>query len=197
MIEVGNVTASEYDGKHLTIQVDGFGEEDAGVPFGEGRMLNGVMHRPADPELDADGQPKPEASCAAMYWYEGGALHAIAADDPRIHAQMPPVGKGETIIACSDGCFVLLGANGIQFYAPASGKAHVFEMKRGGAIQMRHADGAGVVLDGSKALIHSGGGSTWIELRDDGGTLAGNWSLKGSIQPVVPLTVGAVLISGV
>lgn len=197
-LDIGNATASEYDGKHLTVQVDGYGEGDAGMPYGEGHMLNGVMHRPADPELDADGQPKPEASCAVVYWHEGGRIHPIAADDPRIHAKLPPIGKGETVVACSDGCFLLLGANGIQAYAPFGNAAHVLEMKRSGAIQMRHAEGAGIVLDGSKALIHSGGtGGAYIEIRPDGGTLNGNWSLKGTIQPLLPIVPNAILITGV
>lgn len=188
-LDIGNATASEYDGKHLTVQVDGYGEDASGMPYGEGHMLNGVMHRPADPELDADGQPKPEASCGVVYWHEGGRIHAIAADDPRIHAKLPPVGKGETIVVCSDGCFLLLGANGIQAYAPKDGAAHVIEMKRGGAVQIRGAGGASVILDGAKATLTAAAGS-YIEVGNGGITLGGNVKVLGALSgPTAPSPV--------
>ena len=189
MMDIGNATASEYDGKSLQVQVDGYGDKDARPPYGDAIMVNGVLHRPDDPGVDADGEAKPEESCAQVYFWEGGRLHPIAANDPRIFGKMPALEKGDTAIACADGTFILLSkTKGVTVYVPdGAGSASALEISRAGVIQARTKGGAGMVLNGANALLHSNGGA-YIELKSDGsGTLCGNFNLKGSIQPLAPI----------
>lgn len=188
--DLGVVTATQLESGHPQAQVDGYGE-GAAVPFGDVHWISGVCHRPLDPELDAQGQPIANKSCQALYFWEGGRLHVIPTVDPRIVAKLPALKKGSTILPSANGSFLQVDGDGnIQLYVPYGGKASVVEVNvTTGAITARTGEGAGVVLNGTKALMHSGGGSTFIEVRDDGGTLAGNWKVQGSLMGPVPAPV--------
>lgn len=185
--DLGIITATQLDGRHVQGQVDGYGA-NAAVPFGDVHWISGICHRSLDPGLDNDGQPVATKSCQALYFWEGGRLHVIPTVDPRIVAKMPPLKKGSTIIPCANGSFVQADGDGnIQLYVPYGASASVVEISvETGAITARTGEGAGCVLNGSTALIHSGNGQTFMEIRDDGITLAGNVKVQGALMGPVP-----------
>lgn len=96
--DIGLAMLSEYDRDgFLGIQVDGYGEEQAGLASYEAHGLLGTLGRPMDPDVGPDGQPIEGMSCQVMYAHEGSKAHAFCLNDPRTLSKLPELLKGEKV----------------------------------------------------------------------------------------------------
>lgn len=102
-MESGVIVGSEYKEDGLHLQVDGYGEDNAGVEPAVYSHPAGFMSRPLDPELDPEGLPLPLKSCQAIYYWEGGRCHVIPTADPRAVVNLPRLGKGDACMFSADG----------------------------------------------------------------------------------------------
>lgn len=113
-LDIANVTSTGVDADgYLEVQHDAEGEQNAGVPGGQACYPHGLWSRPIDPQIDpASGQPIPSKACRVLTMYEGGVLHSMPLDDPRVVAALPAINAGETILYGDFGNFFRLHADG-------------------------------------------------------------------------------------
>lgn len=120
--DMGVAMTSVYDADgFLGVQYDAEGENNSGVQPYEVHPVNGVLHRPKDPQVDASGNPVLGAT--VMFGMEGGRGHIIPLGDPRtIGPLLALIQKGETLLFSDFGQFVRLTADGaIAMYTTDSG----------------------------------------------------------------------------
>ena len=98
-LDIGLVMLTEYnDNGILGIQVDGYGEDKAGLASYMAQGACGELARCMDPALDANGQPLQGQACEVMYAHEGSRGHAWCLNDPRTLTKLPIMQKGEKLI---------------------------------------------------------------------------------------------------
>lgn len=98
-LDIGLVMLTEYnDNGILGIQVDGYGEEQAGLASYMAQGACGELARCMDPELGPNGQPLQGKACEVMYAHEGSRGHAWCLNDPRTLTKLPQMHKGEKIV---------------------------------------------------------------------------------------------------
>lgn len=112
-LDIGIAMGSEVDNKgHLSVQIDGYGEGQAGVAPYEVQAIGGILRRPLDPVVDGEGNPDPTKACPTMYGMEGGRGHAFPLLDPRTVAKMPVIQKGEALVPGDAGQFIRFHVDG-------------------------------------------------------------------------------------
>lgn len=107
--DIGIPTFSENDADGFVgVQVGVYGTDNksSGCPAGEVHTPYGFYCRPLDPTIDADGNLDPTKSGQALYAWQGGQLHLIPLQDPRVVPNLPPLGKGEAMLYGREGQFV-------------------------------------------------------------------------------------------
>lgn len=92
------------------IELDLFGEQEAGAPPAELHSPFGFLSRPLDPDVDADGNAT--LGCQALVADEGGTRHAWLGSDPRIIPLLPSLKKGEALFYGAKGQFVRMHEDG-------------------------------------------------------------------------------------
>lgn len=102
---------SDLDGDGFVgVQLDLYGEQEAGGPPAELHSPYGFLSRPLDPDTDADGNAT--LGCQALVADEGGTRHAWLGSDPRIIPILPSLKKGESLLYGPKGQFVRMHADG-------------------------------------------------------------------------------------
>ena len=191
----GVVASTAYDSDgFLTVQVDLYGDApNAGAPFGELQLPYGEYGRPCDPEIDADGVPKPSAACQALYWWDGPRQHVMPMQDPRIIPNLPKLSPGSKVWYAAGKAsnykptflhFDAATGDAVLYVPSADGsKAHVLSLSMSGDnITVRHSSGSGVSFTSTSAVINGPDGSTYLELKSAGAAvLNGNLQVTGSL----------------
>ena len=209
--DIGVAMLSEYDADgFIGIQVDAFGEEYSGVEPYEAHHTLGFVSRPRDPEVDSEGNPKPEASCTVLYGMEGPRGHAMLLGDPRSTAKLPKLKKGGAMFyapaaksyALFDGIDEKTGKRPGSFTVATAlgdtGKSHVLslDVRADGkeAVSLKHGAGHGLDLgaDGS-ALLRNQAGDAWLSANDDGVDVSGAMTVQGSLAVGAPAAQAVVL----
>jgi hypothetical protein len=179
--EYSSCVASEWKDGALKVMPDLLGEEPSGAGFEPLQSL-GLMARPEDPE---DGKG-------------AGCLHAFQADegfamptvDPRAIGRVPQGPKGSTTLyatAKDQTSYVHLDGSGYQQLLIKYGDKSLsitLDTTTDGAehISIRHGEGHGVVLTGSKQiLLTSANGKNYLELSDSGTVIQGPLKVIGAI----------------
>lgn len=173
-------------------QPDYYGEGQSGGEPCESVMPYGLIGRPRDPDVSADGT-QPIKGAGLMYFRDGARGGAYPTADPRDLAKIPPEKKGSAGQYCAAGGFHLLdGDNGSwQLHVPyedaegATAMAIAVDVSDPAAatIQLAHGAGMNVVLDGAdkSVKIFSANGSNWLKITNDAVEVAGNLKLTGAI----------------
>jgi phage baseplate assembly protein gpV len=201
--QLGSCTYSEYDvDGFLGIQVDGFGEDESGVPPYETWHPFGFVGRPLDP--DSDG------SCAVLIFFDGDEGFTVAMSDSRAAALIPPVKKGgssqyATPKALTTRSFdVHDGDDGtkqiyIEYFDGGTLKAHVVTIgldANGKAFcEFLHGDGMGLTCIEKVAMLRNAPGSVYVSVDDDGATINGNTKINGSLSVVGDMSADGEVIA--
>lgn len=178
-------TMSVYDADgYLGIQVEGFGD-GAGVDHGEVHTPYGLISRPLDPTVDAQGRIDPAKSGQALIVWDGPRMHVIPTQDCRVIPKLPRVKKGGSMLYGATGSFMLIdGETGSHTtYIPCrftgdtpGGSASIsVNVDTPGAefISVVHPSGMCISMSGDQVTILGQGGACSLTVKPDGIQLLG------------------------
>lgn len=201
-LDFAQVVLSEYDDdKHLGVGLDHYGEAESGGQSAEVLAPLGILARPMDPETANDGSP--EVASEALLMTVGDRLYALALNDPRVTATLPPLKKGGFLTYCpaAPGSFFVFdgvdpnGANragsftlSTKYTSGGSKRAHMLQMdvRTDGkeAVSLKHGEGMGLQIAAgglNSAVLRNAKGNAFVEVNDDGIVLAGKVKHQGSM----------------
>lgn len=125
---LGTATGSFYDADgYLGVSYDSDGSEGGGLSSGadatpiipsggtpqyETITPGGLLFRPLDPTVDANGNPNAALSPLSLMLFEGGRGYSIPLTDPRTVVKLPPLGKGDCVLYGGGGvsCVRIVGS---------------------------------------------------------------------------------------
>lgn len=190
--DLGTCVVSLYDADgFLGVGVDLYGELNAGARTFEVLHPFGFISRPADPDVDENGEPIRGAG--ALYGFEGEHRGVcIPLTDPRPILLMPQLKKGGSAQYAQKGSFsVLDGDHGswlllVPYANRSKSLALAANVETTGkeAIQLIHGTGMNITLAsdptaGDYIQITSKSGTTWIRVDDTGHTISGDLQVEG------------------
>lgn len=188
--EVGSCVLTEYnDDGFLMAQPDGLGA-DARLASYELHHQAGFESRPADPEVDADGNVIQGRGCNLLLGTVGNERHAVLLADPRFVLSRPPLGKGDAVqyaLRTAPSFDHHSGEDGTKtIYVEVGDSAHLIIVGHDGngdpIVEIVHADGMAITMLKNSLVIKNNAGDCYIELNDSGGTLNGNWKVVGAFD---------------
>ncbi|HEX2879301.1 MAG TPA: hypothetical protein VHO25_07170 [Polyangiaceae bacterium] len=187
------LTDVDEDG-FLLVQPEGYGGQKSKVEAFELHHTFGFASRCNDPDVDGDGRAKPGRACTVFYANDGNVTHGFLSHDPRYVEKIPPLKKGGAVMYGGNGGFASFDGSETTWtlYVPfewdADGvatKAHVVTVGLDGnakpILELAHGNGQAVTMLDDSLTLAGKGGTTFIEIREDGGTLSGNWKVAGDI----------------
>jgi hypothetical protein len=198
-IDFVQMLLSEYDDdKHLGVNVDHYGDGDAGGQSAEVICGLGTLARPVDPETANDGSP--DVASEAMLFTQGDRLLAMPINDPRTMPRLPPLKKGGFIAYCpaAPGSFWLwdgkrddgkkAGTFTLSTKYAKDAKAHLLTLDvrsdDDAAVMLLHGQGMGLTMTAggkNSAVLRNAGGNAYVETNDDGLVLVGKTKIQGSV----------------
>lgn len=195
--ELGQCIATSYDAAgFLRAQHDGLG---ASPKVGSSEVLYplGFAARARDPETDSDGKALEGGGCKLLIGFDGTEYKVIFVGDQRALARMPPLKAGSSVQSADTGnggpvsIDVHDGEDGTkQIYVEIDDSAHVVTIGRDGngepVVEFTHCRGMSLSMFRDAAVLKNRTGNVYVELKDAGGTLNGNWKVTGAFD------VGAV-----
>ena len=195
-LELAVAVLSEYDADgFIGLAIDAYAAPGKGLPSYETMHPLGLISRPRDPAVDADGVPTLGATTLRMI--SGNEEHSLAFGDPRATPKLPRLKKGGVALYADTGKttipFLLLDGNtgGAQLYipygSPATASTIAIDVSTVGAesIQIVHGAGMGFTMTaGGKndSILHNKAGDAFLNVNDDGVTINGNTQLIGAVQ---------------
>lgn len=193
-LELAVAVLSEYDADgFIGIAIDAYAEPTKGLPSYEAMHPLGLISRPRDPVVDADGVPTLGATTLRMI--SGNEEHSLAFGDPRATPKLPRLKKGGVAMYADTGKatipFLLLDGDtgGAQLYVPYSTTASTIaiDVSTEGAesIQIVHGAGMGFTMTAggdNDSLLHNKAGDAFVNVNDKGVTINGNTQLIGAVQ---------------
>ncbi|MEJ7728222.1 MAG: hypothetical protein WKG00_03320 [Polyangiaceae bacterium] len=188
----GTCLLSVIDDGVRSYQPDYYGEGESGGAPCESVMPFGLLGRPRDPDVSADGT-QPEKGAGLMYFVQGGQGFSYPTADPRDLEKIPPEKKGSAGQYSSAGSFHLLDGDtgSYQVYVPytrngtpsAMGVHVNVDTPGEETIHLAHGAGMTVLLDGKddSILVMSKNGKNWIKVNDDAVEIVGNLKVAGGV----------------
>jgi hypothetical protein len=196
VLEYGTALFTErQESGFIGIQPDRLGE-GAGGPALEVVMPFGLLGRPHDPDLDAQGAVKVGANVLALA--DGDEGFTLPTGDPRFAKLLPDVDKGGAglyatvragaearvayLLFASDGSFTLKVPYG-------GGKAHVIAVDLGaGVLRLAHGEGPSVEVSSAGVALGGGGGHALVTEQGLGAFLGAVSTALGDLgKPVGPV----------
>lgn len=195
---------SEWKERALRIARDALSTKPEGGDGDAYEMVqpHGLLSRPMDPDVDADGNVTVGAGLlTAEHGHEGFAMPTT---DPRILDKIPELPKGSTVLYASNGANVYLDAQTgdltvlVPYAEGSTSKAHslTFDIANK-SIQLRHGDGMGVAITAggkNSVVVSNKAANAYVEVNDDGIVLNGNVQQNGSaVVGNIPAAQGVLL----
>jgi len=111
--DIGVAVFSGYDADGwLEVQYDAFGDLKAGVQPYEVQAQAGILHRPLDPEVDANSKVIEGKASTVLVAMQGGLGRMFILTDPRVIPLLPVIQKGETLLYSDVGSFLRMHNDG-------------------------------------------------------------------------------------
>lgn len=212
-LDFAQVLGSEYDDDgHIGLSLDHYGEEEASGQAAELLCPLGIVVRPVDPDVSNDGSP--EGVSPVLQMTEGDHVAAMPLNDPRVTSQLPKQKKGGFLTYCpaAPGSFFVFdgldpekkkraGSFTLSAkYTSGSAKAHFFQfdIREDGkeAVSLKHGEGMGLqMMSGGlrSAVFRNAAGDAFVEVNDEGVTIAGDVTHQGALTTGSPGAADAVL----
>lgn len=194
--ELGQAVLCEYDaGGVLRAQPDGAGESSRLSSFEALHPLGFAARAPAA-KAGSDGKPLGGGGCKLLIIKDGTEFRVQLLGDQRDLARIPPLPAEGGAVMYAPGCpvpsfHVINSKDGShQIYVEIDDGAHIITVGRDAnsdpIIEIAHARGMALTLFKDAAVLKNRTGNCYVELKDDGGNLNGNWKVTGAFD------VGAV-----
>jgi hypothetical protein len=188
MFDLRTITATTYDENgFLGLQFEPLGDSEASAPIAHAHHPFGFFGRPLDPDTSENGTAY---GPVAMSWSDGDEEHGLCLEDPRDSDKIPPHSKGSSGVYNSNGSFLLFDneKQTTTLYSPFGSpvRAHLFTMGKDDngkeIVELCHANDMGLTMLDRTVVLKNAGGTSYIQLDDDGITIGGNIKLVGAID---------------
>lgn len=190
-LELGQSIQSSYDTVgFLKAQHNGLGQNPN---VGSSEVLHplGFASRGRDPDVGPDGKALDGGGCKLLIYRDGTEIVVEFKADQRALAGIPPLLKGSSVqYAHTSGrpSFDMhSGDDGTKtIYVEVGDAAHVVTIGNDGngdpIVEIVHARGMALTFLKDGAVLKNRTGSCYVELKDDGGVLNGNWKVTGAFD---------------
>lgn len=216
--DMGIAVLTTYDDdKFPSVQIDAYGEEEAGVDPYEIHSPHGLISRCHDPEVDSEATPT--LGCNVLYAMEAGKGHAWLQSDPRTIPLLPPILKGGTVVyggTLKNPSFININGetNSQTFYIPykivddVAEKAMTIDInvdtENEESISIIHGSGAAVMITEDNGevsvVLKNKNGDAYVEVNNEGIVLNGTVTVNGGLTAggpagALPLVIGPPLVA--
>ncbi len=190
--ELGQAVLCEYDAAGtLKAQPDGAGETPQVASYDLMHPLGFASRAPAA-KAGSKGKPLGGGGCRLLIGRDGTDVISELKGDPRDLARIPPLPVEGGAVMYAPGSeapsfHVISSKDGThQIYVEQGDSSHVVTIGKDGngdsILELVHARGMALTFLKDGAVLKNRTGNCYVELKDDGGTLNGNWKVTGAFD---------------